>query len=167
MPQRIPRYVAAAASQFGAVRDVYRGRFPRYWYVAVAFFVFGTFLACAGSPWWIWTVVWVPSACGVVGGLATKANTALYLFNQGLVTTSWLHRVKAAVPWSAVRRIDQQVYPMPTGGPRVVYFVRLVGGAVVEVDTDVLLDGMDAALQMNAALRRTHQPPRSGWEQEA
>lgn len=155
--QRLPRYVAAGASGFGSVREVYRGRFPRYWYVAVAFFLFGTFLGCAGSPWWIWTVVWVPSLLGVAGGLATKANTALYLFDHGLVTTSLLRRVKATAGWSVVKSIDQQVYPMPHGGPRLVCFVHLVDGRVVEVDTDVLHDGPDAVLQMSAALRRARQ----------
>jgi hypothetical protein len=156
--------VTVAASTFGAVRDVYRGRFPRYWYVAVPFFFFSSFLACVGSPWWIWAVVWIPSACGVVGGLATKANTALYLFDHGLVTTSWLRRVKSAVAWSAVDRIEEHVYPMPQGGPRVVYFLRLAGGGVVEVDTDVLRDGFDAALQMNAARDNAHGRPHPGWE---
>ena len=156
--------MTAVAAQFGAVRDVYPGRFPRYWYVAVPFLLFGSFLGCAGAPWWIWAAVWVPSACGVLGGLATKANTALYLFDGGLVTTSWSRRVKGCVAWSAVQRVDQRVYPMSHAGPRLVYALRLVGGGVMEVDTDVLRDGPDAGARMRAAVRRAHGTPDRGWE---
>jgi len=145
MSVRVPPAVAAAAADLGLGHPGRRfhGAVPLHTYYGVVLFAAFLFCVIVGAPWPLFTVLGLAGGAFLGYAIATRVNTAVYLYEGGFVQVGPNRKVRAAARWAEVTNVGTGHYAVSTGGPsvhHVTYTVRLTGNRTAEFRNQYLRD---------------------------
>jgi hypothetical protein len=142
---RVPRPVAAVAADLGLghLRRRFHGAVPLHTYFGVTLSAGFLFCLIVGGPWLLLTLLALAGGSLLAYAIATRINTAAYLYDGGLVQVGPNRKIKAAARWADVMSTGASHYAVSTGGPsvhHVTYTVRLTGDRFAEFRNQYLRD---------------------------